>query len=256
MSQSTPTNFPAYVGFWLRDSTRWMRYYWRRLFGAKETRIHGIRLPVPADFPDDRRRSLLRERLERRAVLAILTKLEPSDRVMEFGGGLGLLSTVCARRIGSDRVVSYEPNPAQIPFIKNVHAINKVQPRLVEAAIGTEDTTTRFWVRDNIVSSSLHEGDDGARPVDVKELNANGQIAEFLPTFLLCDIEGAEGAIFQNVEMDSVNKIMIELHPEVLGEDGMRDVIGRIEALGFAQISWLSSNRKRFFERREAMQSA
>ncbi len=83
-------------------------------------------------------------------------------------------------------------------------------------------------------------------------LDVNRQIAEFKPTFLVVDIEGAEGEVFEVAKLDGVGKIIVELHRRKLGEGGVENVVARIERSGFRKIPWLSSNRKIFFERAKA----
>ena len=237
------------LAFLARDQTRYLRYPVRLITKPSRVTIHGAHLPIPDGFPPDRTRSLYRERHERTTVRAVLGGLSRDDVVMEFGAGLGLLSTLCAQRIGSDRVVTYEANPAQIPYIEEVYRLNGVCPTLVHGAIGTTNDQNVFWVHDNIVSSSLLSSEGGGDAVTVPQLDINDQIDRYKPTFVIMDVEGMEGELLAAARLDPLEKVLVELHHARLGEDGIAALMQRMNDCGFLVNRWLSSRRKIFFER-------
>jgi len=237
------------LAFLARDQTRYLRYPIRLLTKPSRVRIHGAHLPIPDGFPADRRRSLYKERHERTTVRATLGGLSSDDVVMEFGAGIGLLSTLCAQRIGSDRVVTFEANPAQIPYIEEVYRLNGVHPTLVHGAIGASNGECVFRVHHNIVSSSLLSSDHEGTDVTVPQFHINDQIALFGPTFLIMDVEGLERELLAVARLDPVTKVLVELHSDRLGEAGVVAIMQRMRDSGFHVNRWLSRRGKLFFER-------
>ena len=245
----TTCSLSGLLRFWLSDLTRPFRYLPRVLLKPETVCVHGVRLPLPANCPAQRRRSMYSERHERRFAIIVLAKLRPDDVVLEMGSGLGFISTLCAKQIGSDRVFTFEANPALIPFIKRVHALNGVQPEVTNAAVGTAQADVPFYVSREIVSSSVIPPGDAPPPVMVRQIDINQALATIKPTFVISDIEGAEGAVFDVARLEGVRLVGIETHTKALGERGIANLSARIRSQGFKEIHWLSSSRKRLFER-------
>ena len=55
------------------------------------------------------------------------------------------------------------------------------------------------------------------------------------PTALVCDIEGAEQYIDFTQLPASVSKIIIELHPEMIGQEPVDQILKALAAMGFAE---------------------
>ncbi|MGG7567769.1 glycosyltransferase family 2 protein [Rhodovulum sp. DZ06] len=89
--------------------------------------IDGLRLPLDPRIVTRRIEKALRkgryEKGERRALAALL---RPGDRVLELGGGLGLVSAMAALQDGVERVVVVEANPDLLPVIARTHRLNGV----------------------------------------------------------------------------------------------------------------------------------
>ncbi|MFZ1964050.1 MAG: hypothetical protein WAU78_11410 [Roseiarcus sp.] len=58
---------------------------------------------------------------------------------------------------------------------------------------------------------------------------------------LIVDIEGAEETIFDNIDLSGVNKIMMELHPKVIGRGGVKKVFDTLSAKDFIYDPWHSA---------------
>lgn len=250
-SERSKTYRRGTVGFLLRDKTRVPRYWLRKLFRRRSAKLHGVLLTLPPGANARRRHSLLSERHERGVAYAVLAKLEPNDRVVEFGGGLGFISTLCAQRIGSSRVTSYEANPDAARHIHQTYERNGVSPRLVIGAIGASARTARFYRRGHSVASSLvpTPGERGA--VEVRQYDVNIELRRRKPTFLIVDIEGAEAEVLGAAELVGVRKLMLEIHPRTLGRAVKEEMLRDLERRGFRKLSWLSRNRKIYYERTE-----
>jgi len=240
--------FHRVATFYLRESTRYLRYGVRLIKRPSIVSIHGVKLPIPDGCPEPHRRSLYCERHERRLALMILAKLVPEDTVLEMGSGRGVLSTLCAKMIGSDRVFTFEANPALIPFIRRVYSLNAVCPHLENVAVGTSEAQVSFYVNARTDSSSLLDSVGKGEEILVRQADVNQLLAVIKPTFLVVDIEGAEGAVLRAAKLDGVRIIALELH-KLLGEDGIANLIATITAQGFKEHRWFSTSGRKLFER-------
>jgi len=208
-----------------------------------------VRVPIPDGSSEKYRRSLYYERHERRLALMIMAKLQKSDTVLEMGSGRGVLSSLCAKHIGSQRVFTYEANPALISFIEQVYVMNNVKPTIVNAAVGTQSGTAQFHRSERTDSSSLLTLDKASDVIDVDQVDVNELIHEIKPTFLVVDIEGAEGAVLDVADLDGVRIIALEVHKGLLGVDGCKKLDVTITSQGFTLNRWLSTSGRKLYER-------
>ena len=237
------------ITFYIRESTRYFRYFGRLLTRPSTISIHGIQLPIPDDSSEQYRKSLYRERHERRLALMIAAKLQPEDIVLEMGSGRGCLSTLCAKTIGSDRVFTFEANPALIPFIQSVYSLNAVSPKLENAAVGTAEGTVSFYVNNaRSDSSSLLDEAGKGEEIQTRQVDVNKLLSVIKPTFLVVDIEGAEDSVLRAAKLDGVRIIALELHKH-LGEECIANLIATIKAQGFNEHRRLSTSGRKLFDR-------
>jgi hypothetical protein len=101
------------------------------------------------------------------------------------------------------------------------------------------------------VASSLREGGSASErgAVRVPQLAVNALLARVEPTCLVIDIEGGEAELLPAIEWRGVRKLVLELHPHVIGEAKVRELTALIAAHGFREDRAVSSTRKKFFVR-------
>ncbi|MBE9138806.1 FkbM family methyltransferase [Nodosilinea sp. LEGE 07088] len=163
--------------------------------------------------------------------------LEKHDIVMEIGGGLGFLSGYCAKKIGDDRVFTYEANPVLKDAIHTLHAKNGVSPSVAIAMVAnTEDTskTEKFYVTQDFWSSSPVQptAEVMDRVIEVPVKSFKQELEKNQPTLLVVDIEGGEYDLFAQATLDTVRKLIIEVHA-VLGPDQLAALKTNLTGLGF-----------------------
>src|SRR5258708_14059112 len=115
---------------WFPGAWNRLRYAWwelRRIARPYAT-IEGIRVPLDRSMPLDFRNALYHGNYERAEMTALQATLEPEDVVMEIGTGLGFLAAFAAPVVGSDHLVTYEPNPSLTPLIKRPFRLNPAHP--------------------------------------------------------------------------------------------------------------------------------
>jgi FkbM family methyltransferase len=209
-----------------------------------------VRLPLGEQVPPGLRRRILAGRYERGESRAVLLHLEPDDVVLELGGGLGYLAALCALRVGSERVSTYEANPELLPLLERTLAANGVSPRVEHAVVGLAEGTSTFFVEHHFDSSSVIRRSVEGRPVAVPQVDIRRVIEEVRPTFLIMDVEGAELDLVPAIPWGGIRKLLLEVHPALVGEVAVRRILDVLDGAGFVEQRWSSTTRKKLFRRR------
>ncbi len=239
----------ALVGFHLRELGRYPRFLSRLILRPTRMRLRGVWLDLGAEMSKAARRLLYSERYERGESRCVILTLTPDDVVLEVGSGIGYLSALCALRLGSGRVHTYEANPDLIPVIVRNHSLNGVSPSVSNAMLADQTGVTRFFPAENFFSSTGVETSSAPPGIQVATLSVREELARIRPTFVLMDIEGGESSLVPLIDWTGVRKLAIELHPHLLGEAGVNRVLGQLASAGFREHRMLSSHRKRFFSK-------
>jgi FkbM family methyltransferase len=229
------------------DLGRYPRYLWRLWRQPDRVRLRGVTFAIDAETSPTLRRLLYSERYERSESRCAVVALSPDDVVLEVGSGLGYLSTICALKLGSERVHTYEADPALIPAIRRHHARNGVAPEVHNAMLAERAGSAPFFVAAHFFSSSATAPHPESPGLEVPTLDVRAEFARIRPTFVLIDIEGGEGDLVPLIDWSGVAKLAIELHPELLGPEGMQAILATLAAAGFVESRLLSGKRKRFF---------
>ena len=233
---------------------RYGRYGWRLLRRPTVVKLSGVRLELGPHTTPAIRTAIYSERFERREARYVIRRLEPSDTVMEIGAGMGFISTLCALRLGPARVFAYEANPAMIKVIEHTYELNGVRPTLTNAALAGNAGTVEFFVEDEFVSSSIIRLSERAQSVHIAQLDVNMEVARIRPTMMVIDIEGAEHELVPIVHWDGINKVIIDLHPQIIGEEKTHEVLSTLERRGFVVDRRLSSTTKKYLHRCQVKQ--
>lgn len=230
------------------DVLRWSLVWRRRT--SDRVRLHGVDIVLDPRLGPGVRRDLLRGRYERGEAFALRARLESTDRVVELGTGLGLLAILAARRVGSEKVVTYEADPALLPLIRENFRRNRVEPSLEHAAVGVGRGTSVLHVGADHQGSSTrgHSGPGGER-LTVPRLDAGEEVDRLQPTFLIIDIEGAERDIVPRIDWTPVEKLLIELHPQRFEAGDEELILRQLGDAGFRLDTVVSSRRKKLFLR-------
>lgn len=198
-------------------------------------RSRGLRFPLDRAVLRPRiRQALKADGYERKESDAVLRIVRPTDTVIELGGGIGYMSTLMAVKCGAT-VHAFEGNPGLIPYIRRVHAENDAaRAHIHHALIGSEAGTADFYVRKNILASSMTEMDSephlSVASVEVRA--ARDVFASLSPTVLVCDIEGAEAHVIPALPLDGLRAAVVELHPQWIGQAGVKAVFDAFAAAG------------------------
>ncbi len=177
------------------------------------------------------------EGTERRA---IKNHIEPSDRVLDLGGGIGCTGVVAGRIVGGDNLMIVEANEDLIGDIQENLAANLIFGATVtHGAIVAQKTseTITFHKSKAFWAGSLVSGNaPNVTTVEVPALALMDVVAEFEPSIIMCDVEGLETELFIEPLPDHVRMIMMELHPNVYGQEAIKGLFDQLSTMGFAYV--------------------
>lgn len=207
-----------------------------RLFRVKSMDYGGLRVCTDPDYLDKGIIKALYKRSYEREEFSLVRKhLNPEDRVLEVGAGIGVISTLCASICGSSSVISYEANPALERVIRRNYEINAVTPNLKMKALAHEAGEITFYFHHNFYSSSLMPRENGvAATVQCDAINE--VITNHQCTALIMDVEGAEIDLLPVADLTGVSKIIVELHPHIVGDMATVTLLQHMETRGFMQL--------------------
>jgi FkbM family methyltransferase len=219
----------------MNSFSRNVRKGFRRLFNVKTVTLDGIVVSTELATIGKRvREGLFKGTYEEPERILIRQALSADDRVLEIGGGIGFVSLLCGKICGPANVLTYEANPRMAETIQQNYALNGYAPALRARAITACDREVTFFVNDNVISSSLHARNEGrAQTVAADPLDE--VIAEWKPTAIVMDIEGAETSILPASNLNGVTKLILEMHPHIVNAAEIAKMRTHLENLGFRE---------------------
>jgi FkbM family methyltransferase len=200
--------------------------------------ILGVKAPLDPEVMSPRLIELIRAgEYERGEAKRLAGMLEPGERLLELGAGVGFLSALIGIHDRTAAIVAVEANPALVPLIRRTHALNGVRSEVINAAVVGErrGPTASFTVGEDFWASSLTPRRKLAirEVVDVPTVAIADLMAEHRPTFLIMDVEGGEAEVVPHLELTGVRRALVELHHKVIGFEGVRAVFEHFHAQGF-----------------------
>ncbi len=213
--------------------------------------IESVKIPVSLNYGYSVLRFIDNGEYEYCEISIIKKTVEPDDRVMELGTGIGFVSAYCAKKIGSDRIHTYEANPTLQALIQKTYMLNDVQPAAVQAMLGSEVGTHDFHVEQTnfLASSALPANQSGQQTITVPILSLNEEIAKIKPSYLIMDIEGGEYDIFKAIDFQTIKKIQFELHPAILPTGAITFIFQKLKNSGFKKSILFNFENNFFYER-------
>lgn len=175
-------------------------------------------------------------RFEAEEASQIAAIVEPGDRVLEIGAGIGFISTLLSRQPRVSRVVAVEANPTIMDYMQQLHILNRVRKvRRLNAVLTTgPEREATFYLRHDFWMGSLSpEPNAYEATVTVPTMGLDALVAEEGIDLVVCDIEGAEAWLFEEAALPGVGRVWVETHDHVTGLSGVRRLFAAMAAKGF-----------------------
>lgn len=227
------TTFPSLAS--LVEDFR-LRWHFKYTLPAKtRATLNGVQLDI-SELSPLMKNHILEGRYEYQERLLVRRSLSCHDVVLELGGAIGFIGLYCRKIIGVRHHLTVEANPHTISILRRNYALNYIEPNVVHAAAAydngeiTLDVGGEFW-ENSVVPSGTPDSEQIIVPA--RSLRSLISLMPEPPTVLICDIEGAEAHLDFTQLPASVSKIIIELHPTIIGQDRTDAIVLQLHEMGF-----------------------
>ena len=216
--------------------TRW--HFKFTLPAKKSTKLHGVKLDISRLSPL-MKNHILQDRYEFQERRLVQLCLGKDDVILELGGAIGFIGIFCRKVIGVKSHLTVEPNPNTLAMLRRNYALNQLEPRVIEAAASSEDGHISLNIGGEFWENSIVTANDTATQITVPSMSLRSIVKQMpaSPTALICDIEGAETYLDFTQLPKTVTRVIIELHPTIVGEEANQRVISQFHSLGFKEQS-------------------
>lgn len=216
---------------------RRLRFLQRQVVKPPSITLDGVKLGVDYEnWSELMVHEVLLERYELPERLLIQRLLEPEDRVLEIGGGLGLIALLAGRIVGDDNVAIYEANPRLIKTIEANFARNgRTAPVRNAAVVGRSinGSTATFHLHRDFWASSLVDKPGMVESIEVPTVALSELIERHKPSVLIMDVEGAEYDMLLPTDLSSIDRLCLEVHSRYIGIDKISEIVQTLLASGF-----------------------
>jgi FkbM family methyltransferase len=179
-------------------------------------------------------------RYEIREARAALKYMREGERVLELGAGLGFISTLITQRKAPTSYAAVEADPRLIQMMNETHRLNGVHGVKVHNCIVTSNPEalkrgfSEFQVAPTFWGSSANRTDltHAKKPLHIQTTSLVHFLQSLCPTVLIADIEGGEAELFTNIMMPSVDLVIVEMHPAIIGAEGVNRVFAELQEMG------------------------
>jgi FkbM family methyltransferase len=207
---------------------------------------HGIKVPLDgAHVIRPIWQQVFRGEYEQPEIQAALALVRPGDTILELGAGMGVVSGVVAKARPDVSIHSYEANPAMIPEINKLHRRNGITNVKLHNEIllpDASETPRQFHVTKSFAESSLLEASSQhQQSVEVPVKDIRKLLVELKPDVLMCDIEGAEVEVFNDLDLSSLRAVVVELHPHMTERSAIANIHDELTRNGLYPIVELCS---------------
>ena len=157
-------------------------------------------------------------------------RIKKDHRVLELGGGVGYISSICAQITDPANIVTVEANPNTLNVIRNnLHLNDASAAKLIHAAVvnNTQDfETVAFRVGNVFWGSSIAQTDSATdKVVEVPTIGLFDLFESHRPHVVIMDIEGAEEHLFDQKWPRFIRQVILEIHPNLYGNSTIKTIV-------------------------------
>ena len=210
-----------------------LRYFYFAQMGVNEVTIDGLKFKLDRDlFGEKIFKMLCTGKYERHESEIVRTTIEHDDRVLDLGGGIGVLALTAAKRVKAGAVTTVEANPILVPLIKENAVRNGLLLNVIHGAVSDKTgTETLYLANDYWRSTALDSG--LSNKIEVPTVNFLELVERTHPTYLVADIEGLEVRLLKMLSKAHIKKICVEIHPKLTGMQAIADMVATLRENGF-----------------------
>jgi FkbM family methyltransferase len=203
--------------------------------------IDGVEIEIhDGEYSERMVRALTGGRYEHKERALLPNAVTPGDRVLEVGSATGLIAMLAAKIVGPRNVLTVEANPRMVDRAKRNFSRNGLQDIEIENAVLQNaalwkgpGSTVEFYISSDFWSSRLLPGPDTVEAVTVPTRCLEELIHDNCINVLICDIEGAEVDLLMGADVSLISTLMLETHPNFVGEELTHGLIERLVNCGF-----------------------
>jgi FkbM family methyltransferase len=188
-----------------------------------------------ATFSENMKRRIRKGAYETNEARAVKALVQPDQTVLEIGAGCGFLSCYIAKLGRNNTLRCVEANPRLIPVIKRQHQLNGVTAHVHNELLANAEGEAEFYLHHDFWASRSKPW-EGAEKVSVRKTRFSERLLEWGPDCVIMDIEGGELELLELGLPEFVRTLIVELHEFVYGPEGVKRVMDRLSALGFAYV--------------------
>ncbi len=154
-------------------------------------------------------------------------------RVLDLGGNIGLFSAFVLRHYDVSRLITFEPDPTNLPVLRRCRAVNSGPPwLLVEACAAPRAGVARFVAGGYADSHVAFDG--AARTVEVRTVDVFPYLAQ--ADFVKIDIEGSEWELLVDERFSTVAPTVLVMEWHAVNcptADPYATAVRMLEAAGY-----------------------
>jgi FkbM family methyltransferase len=224
---------------------------WNRARGRTCFNVHGDALTVLSGDQGISRELSVYQIHEPLTTELVKQFLKPGMNVVDIGGNLGYYALLEAQMVGdTGRVIAIEPVASNFAQLSRNVAANGYRNIILEnVAIGTINGSAPIYLSNKSNWHSLHPVPWETREVTVRVSTLDSLLARYeLPSLDLIrmDLEGYEIEVIRGMK-STIKKysprLLIELHPQVVGPQAMITFLEQLKALGY-ELEWVIDNER------------
>ncbi|MEX0408683.1 FkbM family methyltransferase [Aquibium sp. LZ166] len=189
--------------------------------------VHGIQLPIDAaEVSSEIWSALTTGQYEANEARRVRRAIQPNDRVLELGAGLGVITSIIAS-IEGVRVWSFEADPRTARLAQRVIDLNCSDNVTLTNGILAAGSPTKveFFQRSDFwMSSRFAEQGPYEQVIQVPSSDIDTFLQAHGINVLVMDIEGSELELVQHAKLAGVERIFLELHDHLYGLAGVQAI--------------------------------
>lgn len=193
--------------------------------------IDGVVLEIPDALLNPRlAEKMAAGKYEANEARAARMRVKKDHRVLELGGGVGYISSICAQITDPANIVTVEANPNTLNVIRNNLDLNGASAaKMIHAAVvsNTQDSeTAAFRVGNVFWGSSIAQTDSATdKIVEVPTIGLFDLFENHRPHVVIMDIEGAEEHLFDQKWPRFIRQVILEIHPTLYGNSTIKTIV-------------------------------